>query len=162
MMRLVLPSMRERGAGLILNVTSILGRLVIPAGSAYCSSKWALEAVSEAVRYEVAPFGVRVGTVEPGLIRTDFKKNMQFTVDARDSPYVYLNRKLDREYTGFATSARACARGIVRVMRKRRVPVRTTIGIDAKAYAFLRWIVPTALLDVLLRAYLRRARDRSI
>jgi len=66
MMRAVLPSMRQRRSGLVINISSIQGRLVIPFASAYTASKYALEALSESYRYELAPTGVEVVIVEPG------------------------------------------------------------------------------------------------
>jgi NAD(P)-dependent dehydrogenase (short-subunit alcohol dehydrogenase family) len=69
--RLVLPSMRERGDGRIVNVSSVAGRLSTPLMGWYCASKHALEAVSDALRIEVEPDGVRVVLVEPGMFGTD-------------------------------------------------------------------------------------------
>jgi NAD(P)-dependent dehydrogenase (short-subunit alcohol dehydrogenase family) len=66
----VLPSMRERGRGCIVNVTSQAGRFAIPGMAPYCASKWALEAASESLAGEVAPFGIRVALIEPGAIMT--------------------------------------------------------------------------------------------
>jgi NAD(P)-dependent dehydrogenase (short-subunit alcohol dehydrogenase family) len=66
----VLPSMRERGGGSIVQVTSQAGRFCAPGMSGYNSSKWALEAASETLAVEVAPFGIRVAIIEPGLILT--------------------------------------------------------------------------------------------
>ncbi len=66
----VLPSMRERGAGCIVQVTSQAGRVVTPTMAPYAASKYALEAASEALAVEVAPFGIRVAIVEPGAIMT--------------------------------------------------------------------------------------------
>jgi len=66
----VLPSMREAKNGCIVNVTSQAGLIAFPAMSAYCASKWALEAASESLAIEVAPFGIRVAAIEPGSIMT--------------------------------------------------------------------------------------------
>lgn len=88
MARAVLPGMRSRGAGRILNVSSILGRIVIPTGSAYTASKWALEAFSEALRYEVLPFGIYTTLIEPGLIRTNFKQNMRMVAPGSAAAHV--------------------------------------------------------------------------
>src|ERR687897_3159219 len=65
-----LPPMRQRGAGRIVNVSSILGRFALPGSGLYAASKFALEAASDALRIELAPFGVRVVLVEPGVIAT--------------------------------------------------------------------------------------------
>ncbi|MDN5213412.1 SDR family oxidoreductase [Fulvivirgaceae bacterium BMA12] len=61
-----LPHMREKGSGLIVNVSSLAGRLAFPYFGVYCASKWALEAYSESLKYELAPFGIDVSIVEPG------------------------------------------------------------------------------------------------
>jgi NAD(P)-dependent dehydrogenase (short-subunit alcohol dehydrogenase family) len=66
----VLPKMREQGSGCIVNVSSQGGRLPVPTLSAYCGSKWALEAVMETLAIEVAKFGIRVVLIEPGAIIT--------------------------------------------------------------------------------------------
>jgi NAD(P)-dependent dehydrogenase (short-subunit alcohol dehydrogenase family) len=70
--QLVLPGMRRRGAGRVVNVSSMGGRLVFPGGGVYHASKYALEALSDALRYELRPFGIAVVLIEPGLIRTSF------------------------------------------------------------------------------------------
>jgi NAD(P)-dependent dehydrogenase (short-subunit alcohol dehydrogenase family) len=68
--RAFLPPMRHRGHGRIVNVSSILGRFALPGSGLYAASKVALEAASDALRIELAPFGVRVVLVEPGVIDT--------------------------------------------------------------------------------------------
>jgi NAD(P)-dependent dehydrogenase (short-subunit alcohol dehydrogenase family) len=70
--QIVLPGMRQRGAGRVVNVSSMGGRLVFPGGGVYHASKYAVEALSDALRYELRPFGVHVILIEPGLIRTHF------------------------------------------------------------------------------------------
>lgn len=70
--REVLPHLRERRAGVIVNVASMGGRITFPLYSAYHGTKWAVEGFSEALTYELEPFGVRVKIVEPGPIKTDF------------------------------------------------------------------------------------------
>jgi NADP-dependent 3-hydroxy acid dehydrogenase YdfG len=70
--QLVLPGMRRAGRGRIVNISSMGGRLVFPGGGYYHASKYAVEAISDALRQEVRPFGIEVAIVEPGLIRTGF------------------------------------------------------------------------------------------
>src|ERR687893_732697 len=72
MCQLVLPGMRSQGYGRIVNVSSMGGRLTFPGGGYYHATKHAVEAISDALRFEVQGFGVRVIIVEPGLIRTRF------------------------------------------------------------------------------------------
>ena len=68
--RAVLPSMRAQGSGLLIHVSSGAGRLAVPAMAAYCASKFALEALADAYRYELGPFGIESVVVEPGIYRT--------------------------------------------------------------------------------------------
>jgi NAD(P)-dependent dehydrogenase (short-subunit alcohol dehydrogenase family) len=66
----VLPGMRERGAGRIINITSVTGRFGAIAQASYVASKWALEGLSEELAFELAPFGIRVVIVEPGVTKS--------------------------------------------------------------------------------------------
>jgi len=72
MSQLVLPGMREAGAGRIVNISSMGGRLTFPGGGIYHATKYAVEAISDALRFEVQGFGIKVVCIEPGLIRTEF------------------------------------------------------------------------------------------
>lgn len=72
MVQEVAPHMRQQGGGRIINISSVVGKLVVPANGTYASSKFALEGLSDALRYELAPFGIRVVVVEPGSINTNF------------------------------------------------------------------------------------------
>lgn len=70
MVKAVLPQMRERRSGCIINVTSVVGQLAAIAQAPYVASKWAAEGLSEGLAQDVAPFGIRVAIVEPGIVRT--------------------------------------------------------------------------------------------
>jgi NAD(P)-dependent dehydrogenase (short-subunit alcohol dehydrogenase family) len=76
MIRAVAPEMRDRKQGAIVNLSSIVGWLTIPYTAAYSASKHAVESLSEALWYELAPFGVRVAVVEPGVFPTNFHSNV--------------------------------------------------------------------------------------
>jgi NAD(P)-dependent dehydrogenase (short-subunit alcohol dehydrogenase family) len=94
MIRSVLPAMREAGHGAIVNITSMAGRVCLPAHSHYCASKFALEALTEGLAAEVLPFGIRVASVEPGVILTPIftKSSSAKTRDVR--PYEMPVRRL--------------------------------------------------------------------
>ncbi len=84
----VLPSMREQKNGCIINVTSVSGRLTTSPLGCYSASKFALEAISEALAQEVKPFNIRVGIVEPGIIDTDMAHELE-----EELPSIYPNSK---------------------------------------------------------------------
>jgi short-subunit dehydrogenase len=149
--RAFLPAMRQAGRGKILNVSSILGQLAIPTGSAYSASKWAMEGWSEALRYELAPAGIRVTLIEPGLIQKNFKKNMVIGRAPENSPYSHLHRQMGRDYKRMATSAEFCARRIARIMLKDRPRLRYRIGIDAHMAHALKRSLPQFLMDFIVR-----------
>lgn len=92
----VLPTMRKQGSGIIVNVSSVAGRISFPVTPAYISTKFALEGMSESMRYELEQFGIKVILVEPGVIRTDFSGNMKVARKATDpnSPYAQLTQKV--------------------------------------------------------------------
>ena len=86
--REILPHMRANGAGRIINVSSICGRMTLPLLSAYCSTKWALDGFSEALSFELKGLGIKVKIIEPGVIRTKFVGNtMNLTRNADVSAY---------------------------------------------------------------------------
>lgn len=93
MCQLVLPGMRERRDGRIINIGSMGGKLTFPGGGIYHATKYALEAISDAMRWELAGFGVDVVLIEPGLITTSFGATAHGSVGAaEDGPYDEFNR----------------------------------------------------------------------
>jgi NAD(P)-dependent dehydrogenase (short-subunit alcohol dehydrogenase family) len=91
MMQAVLPQMRERGSGVIVNVSSLAGLVSSPLGGFYSATKHALEAITEALHYEIGHFGVRVALVEPGGFQTAFGDNRKaFGID--EPPYDELDK----------------------------------------------------------------------
>lgn len=92
-MQMALPGMRQRNRGLIVNVSSLAGRVSRPLSGYYAASKYALEAVSEAMRFEVRQFGIKIVCIEPGFIRSSFESNMR-SYGSRESPYDELAAKV--------------------------------------------------------------------
>jgi NAD(P)-dependent dehydrogenase (short-subunit alcohol dehydrogenase family) len=95
MCRAVLPGMREQRWGKIVNISSMGGEFVFPGGGVYHATKYAIEALSDALRYEVAGFGIDVIVIQPGLIKTDFSTRTVAEIDAVTAdagPYSEFNR----------------------------------------------------------------------
>ncbi|HXT85322.1 MAG TPA: SDR family oxidoreductase [Verrucomicrobiae bacterium] len=92
-----LPIMRKQQSGLIINISSGVGRFGIPNASAYSSSKFAVEGLSESLFYEVEPFGIKVVLVEPGVIKTNFFNSLVISNRSVDpaSPYTQMMREKD-------------------------------------------------------------------
>jgi NAD(P)-dependent dehydrogenase (short-subunit alcohol dehydrogenase family) len=91
MCQLVLPGMRRQAHGRIVNVSSMGGKLTFPGGGAYHATKHAVEALSDAMRFEVRGFGVHVSVIEPGLIKTNFAETSVGSVSHEDGPYAEFN-----------------------------------------------------------------------
>ena len=97
MTQAVLPIMRKQKSGLIVNISSIGGRVGFPAVSAYVSTKFAVEGLSESISYEVEPFGIKVILIEPGAIKTNFFNSSISAKKSQDpnSPYISLMKGLE-------------------------------------------------------------------
>ncbi len=157
----ILPSMRERKQGKIINITSILGKVNIPAGSAYCSSKHAFVSVTEVLHYELAPFGIQICSVEPGLVKTDFKHNMKFSkqLESEQSPYYKLNSVIKKElqkYPPYAMSPEKAAHKILELIEKEKIPLHYEIGIDAKIVSLISSFFPDSAKDFVINEYLKK------
>ena len=92
LMSAVAPGMRARGNGVIVNISSIAGRVAAPLNGVYAASKWALEALSESFKFELGHFGVRVHLIEPGGVETSFGDNRRLVgaTAGEESPYSEL------------------------------------------------------------------------
>lgn len=94
----VLPIMRKQNSGTIINISSGAGRFGYPMGSAYVSTKFAIEGLSESLSYEVEPFGIRVVLIEPGMIKTNFSNASVIAKKSLDpqSPYAALMKSMEK------------------------------------------------------------------
>ncbi len=157
MIREVLPLMRARRFGRIVNVSSVAGRLGYPLFGWYCASKHALEGLSDALRLEVAPWGVRVSLVEPGPVRTEFfdvSKGKALPRLEEETPYRPFFRHVDKIESDFmrqATTPQHVARVIVAACRARRPRARYAVTLMAKGALLAMRLLPRSLLDAVLR-----------
>jgi NAD(P)-dependent dehydrogenase (short-subunit alcohol dehydrogenase family) len=103
-MRAVLPILRKQHSGIIVNITSMGGKMGFPYGAAYHGSKFALEGTSESMRYETEPFGIKLIVIEPGLIRTNFSKNHKIGQKAADSSssYSYMLQAMQKAFKRYS------------------------------------------------------------
>jgi NAD(P)-dependent dehydrogenase (short-subunit alcohol dehydrogenase family) len=132
----VLPAMRERGSGCIVNVTSAVGLLATPNQIAYSASKWALECLGEALAHEVYRFGVRVVNVEPGVIMTNiFENSAEQTRYDKTSPYQPIMRRNGKVFAaGFkrAVPPETVAETILEAATTENYRLRWPVGPDAE------------------------------
>ena len=154
MIKAVLPGMAERQRGTIINVSSVLGRVGTPFNGAYVASKFALEGLSESLRVELWPLGVRVALVEPGYFRTNFQRDQVVAEQAEfsDLPYgryIERYRKRHRRYERHADPENV-ARVIHKIVRSRRPRFRYAVGWDARAGILGARFVPERLFQGLL------------
>ena len=157
----VLPGMIERGRGTIVNISSIQGRIGTPFNGAYAASKFALEGLSESMRVELWPFGVRVVVVEPGAFRTGFQANQVIAERAlsEDLPYTdYIEsyRARHERFERLYTDPIKVARVVRKIIRSRRPAFRYPVGLEAR----LGFLGARVLPERLFRALLSRATMR--
>jgi NADP-dependent 3-hydroxy acid dehydrogenase YdfG len=154
MVQAVVPGMRARGRGVIVNVSSLAGRVSGPFTGLYASTKYALEAMSESMHYELAHFGVRTALIEPGVIATNFSGAVRHY--GKDSPpYDELNRQwdgaLDKLRTGEAPGGEVVAMAIADVIDDDGAPFRTAVGDDAALVIATRSSMDDAQFETTMR-----------
>ncbi|MBR5456094.1 MAG: SDR family oxidoreductase [Bacteroidaceae bacterium] len=154
--RAVLPHMRERGSGLIINISSIAGVMAVPFQGFYSASKFAIEGYSEALSLEVHPFGIKVCVVEPGDFCTNFTANRAVsdkTMESADYGACFRRTMaiIEREEKN-GSRPQKLARTICRLVERRNPPFRTKVGPWFQVVlAKLRWMIPQRLLAKGLR-----------
>jgi short-subunit dehydrogenase len=155
MCQLVLPGMRKAGRGRIVNVSSMGGKLVFPGGGAYHGTKFAVEAISDALRFEVRGFGVHVSIIEPGLIKTDFGKTAVGSVPHGDGPYAEFNTAVANATAGaydgpmakLGAGPEAVAKAIEKAITARRPRTRYPVTASARFLLGQHAILPDRAWD---------------
>lgn len=159
----VLPGMRERRRGCIVNMSSIAGRRANPLMGPYSGSKHAVEAISDAMRMELAPFGIRVVMIEPGFIRTNINQasaeaSSRYTANAAASPYAPIYLGFLRAWQKMTADAKSkpedCAQVILRAVRSPAPKARYLVTREAKVTAALLWLLSDRQFDWLSRRML--------
>ncbi len=161
LIQLVLPGMREQRWGKIVNLSSMGGRLTFPGGGLYHSSKYALEALSDALRFEVRGFGVDVILIEPGLIVTNFGEvaSAAAPVGGDGGNYAEFNRKVaeitEGAYKGpmakLGSGPEAVAKAIERAITSKRPKARYPVTASARLMISQRKLTPDRMWDRMMR-----------
>jgi NAD(P)-dependent dehydrogenase (short-subunit alcohol dehydrogenase family) len=162
MCQLVLPGMRRQRSGRIVNISSMGGKLTFPGGGAYHATKYAVEALSDALRWEVAAFGVQVVIVEPGVILTDFGKTAVASMSDRtdgDDPYAEFNAAVgatvEDTYSGgplakLGGGPETVAKAIEKAITAKRPRTRYPVTPSAWLLMAQRKVMPDRLWDKVL------------
>lgn len=161
MCQLVLPAMRTQGWGKVVNLSSMGGRLTLPGGGAYHASKYAIEALSDALRFELRGFGVDVIIIEPGLIVTNFGEVAAGSVGGSQASgaYAEFNRRVaelsEEAYRGpmakLGAGPEAVAKTISRAISARRPKARYPVTASARLMMGQRRLVPDRVWDLIMR-----------
>ncbi len=167
MCQLVLPGMREAGGGRIVNISSMGGKLVFPGGGIYHATKHAVEAISDALRWEVAGFGVKVVCIEPGLIKTSFGDAAVGSIAGDldvEGPYAEFNQQVAATTAGAYDSGLAklgggpdaVARAIEKALTARNPRPRYTVTASAKLGIMQHALVSDRMWDRLMTSQFKR------
>jgi NAD(P)-dependent dehydrogenase (short-subunit alcohol dehydrogenase family) len=153
--RAFLPKMVERRSGRIVNVSSVGGRLTLPYFGVYNSTKYAVESLSDALRYELRPFGIDVALIEPGVIRTNFEATAVSNMDKFSATaygpamgkYEQMSKTADR----FASNPIVIAKAIARAVNARRPAARYVAPWSTNFALFMQSVLPTRVWDWAMR-----------
>jgi short-subunit dehydrogenase len=162
MIKQIVPMMRKKHSGHIINISSINGLLSFPLYGVYSSSKFALETLSEVLDFELSKFGIKVSIVEPGSFLTNFTKNKKVAESAvkPESPYIDLlqtfsnryEKKVDTvKYLTKPMNPQRVAEVIFKAATSSHPKLRYLIGIDAHIFYYMHKVLPYSLWKTLLR-----------
>jgi NAD(P)-dependent dehydrogenase (short-subunit alcohol dehydrogenase family) len=154
--RQVLPVMRRQKSGRILHIGSLAGRMTFAGIGLYCSSKHAVEAITESLRLEVRPFNIEVAVVEPGTIWTPFKVNRRKALAFQKGKSAYQEALENILHFGNKPSSsmpgpEKVAAAALKALQAGRMAIRYPVGRDAVWLPFLRWLMPDSLFDWVLK-----------
>jgi short-subunit dehydrogenase len=156
--QLVLPGMRAAGRGRIVTISSMGGRMTLPGGGVYHASKYAVEALSDALRFETRGFGIAVSVVAPGPVRTAFADAATAVPDG-DGPYAAFRRGVAERNAAAYHDPKArgtlvpedVAEVVVTVLESSRPKARYPVGFVSREVVGARRVLPTSVWDAMLR-----------
>lgn len=160
LIRGVLPHMRKKRAGHIINLSSVGGMMAMPTMSIYSASKFALEGATEALWYEVRPWKINVCLIQPGFINSDSFKNVKLTRESRKSirdknnPYYYHYKSMapfiEKMMNLSPATPETIAKKIHKVIETKNPSLRIPVTVDAYLFGFLRKVLPRGLYHTLM------------
>ena len=166
--QLVIPVMRRQKSGRIINISSVAGRIARPLSSIYDSTKHALEAISDGLRGELAPFGIQVVVIEPGYILTEFigvANEFSKEIIEAETPYAPFLEGLSEAHKrvrGIAGKPDDIARLIVRALTAEHPKNRYAGPMHARVFLALKRLLPESLLDYIIRKQSGISREKLI
>lgn len=163
LIRLVLPSMRKKRLGHIINISSVGGMMAMPTMAVYSASKWALEGASESLWYEVRPWNIHVTLIQPGFIHSESFRNVKMThlgeqasssqTDPYHHHYFFMASFIEKIMRLTPYTPEHVARKVLKTIRQKNPPLRVPATIDAKLFSALRRMLPRDLYhEILYRA----------
>ncbi|MFZ3229686.1 MAG: SDR family NAD(P)-dependent oxidoreductase [Pseudobdellovibrio sp.] len=161
-----LPYMRKVGRGKIINISSVSGLLAMPTMASYSASKFALEGASEALWYEMKPFGINVSVIQPGFVRSNSFERTKFSVRSEistqfDKPYTDLYKNMipfvARAMSWGIATPESIARLVLDVIRTQDPPLWIATAVDSEFFYYLKRFMPRRLLQPFLYSLLPNA-----
>jgi len=151
----LIPVFRRQRRGRIVNISSVAGRISLPYSGAYSASKYALEALSDALRNEVRGSGIRVSLIEPGVIRTEFREKAQEyfmplkenRTSHRCEAYQKIFQEREKELARHIPSPEAVVKRIIHALESRRPRARYLVAKEAYLFVILKRVLPDSLID---------------
>lgn len=157
---LLIPVMRKQHAGRIIQISSVLGFVTMKFRGPYCASKYALEALSDAMRYELNDTGIKVSLIEPGPITSNFRSNalnnFRTVINKEHSHFKEDYARIENELTGenytvpFSLGPEAVLKKVIHALESERPKARYYVTFPTYLFAFLKRILPGSLLDKIL------------
>ena len=154
---LFIPAMRKNNEGRIIQISSVLGFVTMKYRGAYCASKYALESLSDAMRYELADTNIKISLIEPGPIKSEFRNNVvtnfNKVIDRENSIYKDAYNKMEREVgkkVPFTLGPEAVLEKVIHALETEKPKARYCVTFPTYLFAFLKRILPGTLLDKIL------------
>jgi len=154
---LLIPTMRKNNEGRIIQISSILGFVTMKFRGAYCASKYALESLSDAMRYELAETNIKISLIEPGPIKSEFRNNVvanfQKVIDKDKSVHADAYNKMESQAGNkvpFTLEPEAVLEKVIHALESEKPKARYYVTFPTYLFAFLKRILPGSLLDKIL------------